>query len=102
MEYRSDLPARLLAHFSFSEEDPLPTFSEFRRREGMRLCEFRAFLAEPEFAAAAEEARERVADALRAGALCKRYDPSFVKYLLSEAPIEAAAERFAVEIRVVE
>ncbi len=106
MKYRKELPARLLSFFDFSAGEGLPTFSDFRRQEGLCLRDFSRFLKRADFAAAVAEANARLADALRVGALTKRYDPSFVKFLLTEADGgqdgEAAERRFSVEIRVVE
>ena len=73
---------------------------------GLSLSDFRRFAARRDFSAAIEEAKERYRDTLAAGALMKRYDPTFVRHLLFEeekdGQASVAAAPFSVEIRVVE
>ena len=106
MENASMLAGRLIAHFTFEAGEIPPTLSEFRRRTGLSLSEFDGLMQNAEFAAAARDARARYLDTLTVGALLKKYDASFVKYLLDADGEsdggEPTANDFAVEVRVVE
>ena len=98
------LAGRLIAHFTFEAGEIPPTLSEFRRRTGLSLSEFDSLMQNAEFAAAARDAKARYLDTLTVGALLKKYDASFVKYLLDadgEDGGEPTAEDFSVEVRVV-
>lgn len=107
MNYKKELAWQLIEHFSFAPGDEPPTFSGFRQKAGLSLADFRRFAARRDFAAAIEEAKERYRETLAAGALMKRYDPTFVRHLLFEGEKEEktgtqAPLPFSVEIRVVE
>lgn len=107
MTYKKDLAWQLIEHFSFAPGDEPPTFSGFRKKVGLSLADFRRFAARRDFAAAIEEAKERYRETLTAGALMKRYDPTFARHLLFEGEKgekESAPSPvpFSVEIRVVE
>ena len=106
MENTSTLAGRLIAHFTFEAGEIPPTLSDFRRMAGLSLSAYDALMQDPEFSAAARDARARYLDTLTVGALLKKYDASFVKYLLDTAEEgegeSEAPEEFAVEVRVVE
>ncbi len=101
MRYRKQFSGALRRYFSASHAEDvlpeaLPSFSGFRRALGISLCDFERFLTHKDFAAAVAEAREARRDLLKLGALEKRFDPSFVKYLLDEG--ESDGDAFSVEI----
>ncbi len=107
MTYTKELAWQLIEHFSFAPGDEPPTFSGFRQKVGLSLADFRRFSKRRDFSAAIEEAEARYRDTLRAGALMKRYDPTFVRHLLfeeerNEGERKAESNAFSVEIRVVE
>ncbi len=107
MTYKKELAWQLIEHFSFSPGDEPPTFSGFRQKVGLSLADFRRFGKRRDFAAAIEEAEERYRETLAAGALMKRYDPTFVRHLLfagekEEKESVPSPAPFSVEIRVVE
>ena len=105
MEQANELARRLIAHFTFEPGEIPPTLSDFRRRAGLSLAEFSALGENAGFAEALKDARARYLDTLTVGALLKKYDASFVKYLLDTAADGedgGAPEGFAVEVRVVE
>ena len=106
MENASTLAGRLIAHFTFEAGEIPPTLSEFRRRAGLSLAEFDELMQTAEFSAAARDAKARYLDTLTVGALLKKYDAGFVKYLLDTSGGEEgdgqAPEGFTVEVRVVE
>ena len=106
MDRSEELAGKLIAHFTFEAGDIPPTLSEFRRRAGLSLAEYTALLGDARFSEAARDARARYLDTLTVGALLKKYDAGFVKYLLDTAEETEgggeAAEPFAIEVRVVE
>ena len=106
MDRSEELAGKLIAHFTFEAGDIPPTLSEFRRRTGISLAEYAALLRDARFAEAARDARARYLDTLTVGALLKKYDTGFVKYLLDTADEEGGEdgkpESFSVEVRVVE
>ncbi len=59
-----------------------PSFSKFARRMGLTLAELQGFRKKRLFEKAYAECTEIRRDYLKDQALCKRHDPSFVKYLL--------------------
>lgn len=101
-----ELARQLIAHFTFEPGQIPPTLSGFRQRCGLSLAEYDALAGGEIFAEAARDARARFLDTLTVGALLKKYDASFVKYLLDsdaeQRGAEAPPESFAVEVRVVE
>ena len=106
MEHSEELAKKLIAHFTFEAGEIPPTLSEFRRRAGISLADYTALLEDARFSEAARDARARYLDTLTVGALLKKYDASFVKYLLDTAEevegTEKGPEGFSVEVRVVE
>ena len=105
MDSTNELAKRLVAHFTFEPGEIPPTLSDFRRRVGLSLAEFSALSEEAGFAEALKDARARYLDTLTVGALLKKYDASFVKYLLdaaAEGEDGGVPEGFSVEVRVVE
>jgi hypothetical protein len=100
-----ELAKRLVAHFRFLPGEEPPTVDDFCAREGIGFGDFEELCREPEFMTAMKEARRRYLDTLTAGALLKKYDPSFVKHLLeleARREVEGSQGKFEVEIRVVE
>ncbi len=105
MERVKELAARLVRFFTFAVGEVPPQLDRFCDAEGLSAEEFRALLSVDEFCAAYEEAQRRYLDTLTAGALVKKYDPSFVKHLLECEGRRGEAlrqEKFTVEIRVLE
>lgn len=107
MKDTKELARRLLAHFTFEPGGIPPTFSEFRQQAGLSYSEFSALCEDEDFAEAMRDARARYLDTLTVGALLKKYDASFVKYLLDaavdgESKEGKAPENVTVEVRVVE
>ena len=105
MNSTSELAKRLIAHFTFEPGEIPPTLSDFRQRAGLSLAEFSTLGEDAGFAEALKDARARYLDTLTVGALLKKYDASFVKYLLdtaAEGEDGGTHGEFAVEVRVVE
>lgn len=84
IKYQSDLPRRLYTFFvSSAESGSIPSFQKFARSIGATLSEIEAMRSHKEFERAYREAGEIRRDCLIDGALMRRYDPSFTKFLLT-------------------
>lgn len=81
--YGKDMPRELYKFFvsSVTESQP-PSFSKFARQVGMTLSELEALRKHGEFDRAWRDCIEIRRDYLTDCALTRRYDPSFVKFLL--------------------
>ena len=99
VKYREELPRQMYTYFhSFSEANGAPSFSKFARSVGMTTAELEALRAKhARFDEAWRECIEIRRDYLTDSALTRRYDPSFVKFLLTE---DGAQESGAEEINV--
>lgn len=83
-EYSDELPNRLYVFFvSYGDGDGVPSFTKFARSIGATTEEVEKFRSHTEFERAYRECNEIRRDYLTDAALNKRYDPSFVKFLLS-------------------
>ncbi len=84
-KYSPDMPKMLYRFFLDRNEDgSAPSFAKFARSIGCTTEDVEEFRRHKEFDRAYREAKEIRRDYLIDQALCKRYDPSFVKYLISE------------------
>ncbi len=84
MKYREDYAEKMLSFFSYGEGKGLPSFAKFAFSIGARSADLDEWRKEnKEFDNAYNECLARLCDMLTDGALIKRYDPSFVKFLLS-------------------
>ncbi len=105
MEEHTGIGKRLVEFFTFEPGEAPPQIARFCDEEGIGHEELLSLCEEPSMRAAAEEARRRYLDTLTAGALLKKYDPSFVKHLLDlevRREVGMRQGKFEVEIRVVE
>ena len=98
-KYGRDLPKLLYSSFLAMVNDGVPpSFSKFARSVGMTVLELETLRGKhPQLDRAWRECIEIRRDYLIDTALTRRYDPSFVKFLLTE---EGAAESCAEEINV--
>lgn len=81
---RRELSRRMLAFFLATASDgQAPSFDKFARQEKMTLSELEALCEDKDFNEAYRECGEIRRDYLIDAALTKRFDPSFVKFLLS-------------------
>ena len=83
----------------FDSSAEAPSFSKFARSVGLTLEDVESFTARAEFGRAYRECSEIRRDYLIDRALTRRYDPSFVKFLLSEDD-STAEEREEVVFRL--
>ncbi|MBQ3015806.1 MAG: hypothetical protein IJD79_03395 [Clostridia bacterium] len=107
-KYEKELPRQLYSSFlSMVNDGTPPSFSKFARSIGVTVGELEGFRRHKEFDRAWRECIEIRRDYLTDSALTRRYDPSFVKFLLTEefaAEITGADEdkSISVSIKVIE
>ena len=83
-KYTSDMPRKLYSFFlGFSDNSGAPSFSKFARSIGATMRDIRDFRKHAEFERAYEECNEIRRDYLIDNALCKRFDGSVTKFLLT-------------------
>jgi hypothetical protein len=101
LKYDKDMPKRLYTFFAnYNESQGAPSFEKFARSIGSTVEELKALRQHDEFNRAWLEAEEIRRDYLIDAALVKRFDPSFVKYLLSEADREDAEGDSSVSVLI--
>ncbi len=82
-KYSADLPRELYTFFiASSERGEIPSITKFARHKGFLTEELLKFRKHREFDKAFKEVSEIRRDYLTDSALTKRFDPSFVKFLL--------------------
>jgi len=104
-KYDRELPREMYTYFiNSAAEFSIPSFSKFARSIGVTLDNLDEYRKHKEFDRAWRDCIEIRRDYLTDCALTRRYDPSFVKFLLGfEAELEDAAgedEGFAVTVKV--
>ncbi len=83
IKYTENLPRQLYTFFITYSEPGAPSFEKFARSIGATLEEIACFRKHSEFERAYRECSEIRRDYLIDGALTRRYDSSFSKFLLS-------------------
>ena len=81
-KYTKELPRVMYCYFRDYSGDGVPSFRKFAESIGATLSEIEAFRAHDEFDRSYRECNEIRRDYLIDYALCRRFDPSFVKFLL--------------------
>ena len=84
------------------EGSEAPSFSKFARSIGVTLRELEGYRKHKQFDLAYQECSEIRRDYLIDRALIKRYDASFVKFLLSDAETDSTDTDIEVTVRVIE
>lgn len=83
--YQKDYPHRLYVFFSsYQDERSAPSFQKFARSIGVTVSDIESYRRHGEFERAYQECIEIKRDYLTDRALTKRFDSSFVKFLLTE------------------
>ncbi len=103
-EYSDGLPGRMYAFFNKYADVGAPSFDKFARSIGLTLEDVQSFRRHAEFDRAYRECSEIRRDYLTDNALCRRFDPSFVKYLLDRegfAEDEGSDSELTVKLEVV-
>ena len=102
-KYEASLPRRLYSFFLTYNGTDAPSFCKFAQSIGYTTDELGAHRKHKEFDRAWRECIEIRRDYLIDRALTKRFDPSFVKFLLTESDEGGTGEgEITVNIRVVE
>ena len=83
IKYSNDLPRNLYTFFISQCSDGAPSFDKFAKSIGATLEDIENFREHKEFDRAYRECSEIRRDYLIDSALTRRYDPSFVKFLLT-------------------
>lgn len=106
MEYDPSLERQMLSYFGGQADGEYPTFADFARRVGVPTAQLELWRSEqPAFASVWEECRHRQQARLITGALTRRFDPSFTKFLLCHEfgfGEENVETDFTVTVEVVE
>ena len=92
IKYTRLLPAAMYRYFRDFEGSGIPSFRKFAEGIGATLEDVEGFREHKEFERSYRECSEIRRDYLIDNALCRRFDPSFVKFLLSSEYTEAAAD----------
>lgn len=104
IKYDKSFPGKLYHFFvTYKETNGAPSISKFAQSIGATVAEIEGFRVHKRFDEAYRECGEIRRDYLIDSALTKRYDPSFVKYLLTEsdAKEENAPEKTELVVEVV-
>lgn len=103
--YSSDLPKKLYLYFiSHEGTDGAPSFHKFAKSIGTTVACLEQFRSRKKFDDAWRECIEIRRDYLKDMALTRRYDPSFVKFLLDEEKeiTQSSADSISFTLSVVE
>lgn len=103
-KYDKDFPKQLYTYFTTSVTDfSIPSFSKFARSIGVTLASLEEYRKHSEFDRAWRDCIEIRRDYLIDCALTRRYDPSFVKFLLDfemGKENEESDDGFALTVKV--
>ena len=83
LRYSPELAGRMYIYFLSYEDSGAPSFAKFARSIGVTVEDLEGFRKHKRFDRAYRECSEIRRDYLIDRALTKRFDPTFVKYLLS-------------------
>ena len=84
IKYRSELPRLMYSFFLNYQDTGIPSVDKFAKSIGATQSQLEGFRVHKKFDEAWRECNEIRRDYLIDGALTRRFDPSFVKFLLSE------------------
>ena len=100
--YNSDYPAMLYRFFVGYDGAGAPSFDKFARSIGATREDIELFRSHERFARSYRECSEIRRDYLIDNALTRRFDPSFVKFLLGEESDASGGDELAVSIKVID
>ncbi len=100
--YDSEYPSILYRFFVNYDGAGAPSFDKFARSIGATREDIELFRSHKRFDRAYRECSEIRRDYLIDNALTRRFDPSFVKFLLSEKNDQSDTEDIAVTVEVVD
>ena len=101
IKYERDMPRRLYTFFCHYSDTGAPSIAKFAASIGATVAEVESFRKHVEFERAYRECSEIRRDYLIDNALCRRFDPSLVKFLLSnEFGMEDSVPDSTLEVKV--
>ncbi len=86
----------------FDEVGGAPSLEKFARSVGATVAELESFRSHREFDASYRECSEIRRDYLIDRALCRRFDPSLVKFLVADEAEEDGGGELEIKLEVVE
>ena len=98
--YKSTYPSLLYRFFVSYEGPGAPSFGKFARQVGVTAEDLELFRKHKRFEKAYRECSEIRRDYLIDNALTRRFDPSFVKFLLDNESCADEGENLSVRIEV--
>lgn len=103
-KYKSSLADEMTAFFEgYEEAFGAPSFEKFARLKGMTVNRLESFRSHEKFNRAYLECSEIRRDYLIDKALCKRFDPTFVRHLISDEQVKEQADTVtSFTLRVIE
>ena len=102
-KYEKTLPRDMYKFFSeFSDTAGVPSFEKYAMHRGMTLEELNSYRSRKKFDLAYRECCEIRRDYLIDRALTKRFDPNFVKFLLTEDSDGDSDDTLTLKLEVVE
>ena len=103
-KYTKDLPREMYKFFlEYSDSQGAPSFQKFAQRIGRTVEELESYRSHVKFERAYRECSEIRRDYLIDRALTRRFDPSFIKFLMSEGEESDACDNtLSVTLEVVD
>lgn len=98
--YSGELAGKMYLYFISYEDAGAPSFAKFARSIGITLEELVSYRKHPRFERAYRECGEIRRDYLIDRALTKRFDPTFVKYLLGSEDGECDSSDGELTVRL--
>ena len=103
MKYSPSLAGKMYSFFAnYNDAQSAPSFDKFARSIGATRATLESFKKHSKFSQAWLECEEILRDYLIDRALTKRFDPTFVKYMLSNESDDGTANDICVRIVVEE
>ena len=102
VRYTGQLPRAMYCFFRSFSDQGAPGFRKFADSIGATLEDIESWREHEEFERAYRECSEIRRDYLIDNALTRRFDPSFVKFLLGEESDASGGDELAVSIKVID
>lgn len=99
-QYKDELCKKMYAFFLEYDDRGLPSFEKFAISLRLTMDDVERFRKHPKFESAYRECKEIRRDYLIDRALDRRFDPSFVKFLLSSEAEEESCESGELTLRL--
>jgi hypothetical protein len=101
VKYTPAMAGKMYTFFiSYADAQSAPSFEKFARSIGATRAQLERFKKHAKFSAAWEECEQILRDYLIDRALTKKFDPSFVKYMLDREEVDKTSDDICVRIVV--